>query len=43
MKCIAIPTGAYAREELEVKNPDWIVDSLRDKSNILNFIARGNK
>jgi HAD superfamily hydrolase (TIGR01509 family) len=38
MKCIAIPTGAYSKEELAKKNPDLIVDSLKEEDKILNFI-----
>ncbi|NIU83626.1 MAG: HAD-IA family hydrolase, partial [Candidatus Thorarchaeota archaeon] len=38
MKCIAIPSGAYSREELERENPDLLVDSLTKKEKILNFI-----
>jgi beta-phosphoglucomutase-like phosphatase (HAD superfamily) len=38
MKCIALPTGAYAIQELETQKPDLIVDSLREKEKILGFI-----
>lgn len=38
MKCIAIPSGAYSREELEKENPDLLVDSLTQTERILNFI-----
>jgi len=38
MKCIAIPLGAYSREELEKENPDLLVDSLTQTERILNFI-----
>ncbi len=38
MKCIAIPSGAYAKEELKKENPDLLVDSLTKTEKILNFI-----
>ena len=38
MKCIAIPTGAYSKEELAEENPDLIVGSLKEDIKILNFI-----
>lgn len=38
MKCIAIPSGAYSKEELEEENPDLIVNSMKEKERILNFI-----
>jgi beta-phosphoglucomutase len=40
MACIAVLTGVYSQEELEKANPDVIVDSLTEKSVILNFIFR---
>ena len=38
MKCIAVPSGAYSREELQEENPDWIVDALTEKEMLLSFI-----
>jgi HAD superfamily hydrolase (TIGR01509 family) len=38
MGCIAVLTGVYSQRLLEKANPDLIVDSLREKSRILNFI-----
>ena len=38
MGCVAVLTGVYSREELKKANPDLIVDSLKEKSEILNFI-----
>jgi beta-phosphoglucomutase len=38
MGCIAVLTGVYSRKLLEKANPDLIVDSLKEKSRILNFI-----
>lgn len=38
MKCIAIATGAYSKKELEKENPDLIVNSIKEKEKILNFI-----
>lgn len=38
MKCIAIPTGTYSREELEDQEPGLIVDSIAEREKILNFI-----
>ncbi len=40
MKCIAITTGAYTKEELEKESPDLIADSLREETKILNFILK---
>jgi len=36
--CIAVPTGAYSKKELEKANPDLIVHSLKEKDKILEFI-----
>jgi len=38
MKCIAIPSGAYSKEELEKEEPDLIVNSINEKQKILEFI-----
>jgi HAD superfamily hydrolase (TIGR01509 family) len=38
MRCIAVPSGVYSREELEKENPDLIVGSLVEKGKILNFV-----
>jgi HAD superfamily hydrolase (TIGR01509 family) len=38
MKCIAVPSGAYSRNELQEENPDLIVDALTEKERMLNFI-----
>ena len=38
MGCIVVLTGVYSREELKKANPDLIVDSLKETSEILNFI-----
>jgi beta-phosphoglucomutase len=38
MKCIAVPSGAYSKKELIAEHPDLIVDSLREKQKILDFI-----
>ena len=38
MKCIAVPTGSYSKEELGKYKPDLLVDSLNDRDAILNFI-----
>ena len=40
MGCIAVLTGVYSRRLLEKANPDLIVNSLEEKSRILNFILR---
>lgn len=42
MKCIAIPSGAYSKEELREQRPDLIVESLNEREEILNFIAEGD-
>jgi HAD superfamily hydrolase (TIGR01509 family) len=38
MKCIAVPSGAYTKNELEHEQPDLIVSSLREKERILAFV-----
>jgi HAD superfamily hydrolase (TIGR01509 family) len=38
MKCIAVSSGAYSREELEKENPDFTINSFDDKEKALNFI-----
>ena len=38
MKCIAIPSGAYTKEELKNENPDLLVNSIIEKEKILDFI-----
>jgi len=38
--CIAVLTGVYKKEELEKANPALIVNSLREKTKILNFILQ---
>jgi HAD superfamily hydrolase (TIGR01509 family) len=40
MGCTAVLTGVYSREELEKAGPDLIVNSLREKEEILNLILR---
>ena len=38
MKCIAVPSGAYSRGELQQENPDLMINSLLEKERILGFI-----
>jgi len=38
MKCIAVPSGAYSREELAEEKPDLMIDSLAEKERVLSFI-----
>lgn len=38
MKCIAVPSGAYSAEELRKEGPDLIVNSLKEKQKILDYI-----
>jgi HAD superfamily hydrolase (TIGR01509 family) len=38
MKCIAVSSGAYSREELEEENPDLMINSLVEKERALSFI-----
>jgi beta-phosphoglucomutase len=38
MKCIAIPSGAYTKNELKKEKPDLLVDSITEKEKILDFI-----
>ena len=40
MKCIAIPSGAYTKKELQKEKPDLLIDSLTQKNKILNFILQ---
>jgi beta-phosphoglucomutase len=39
MKCIAVPSGAYSKEELQEESPDLMVDALTEKERILRFIG----
>jgi HAD superfamily hydrolase (TIGR01509 family) len=41
MKCIAVLSGIYTREELKEENPDLIVGSLVEKTKILGFVFNG--
>jgi len=41
MRCIAVPSGAYTKKELEEAKPDLIVNSIKEKEQILKFILRG--
>jgi HAD superfamily hydrolase (TIGR01509 family) len=38
--CIAVLTGVYSQQELKKANPDLIVNSLKERDEILNFILR---
>jgi HAD superfamily hydrolase (TIGR01509 family) len=38
MKCIAVSSGAYSREELQEETPDLMINSLVEKERILHFI-----
>ena len=38
MKCIAVLTGAYFKQELETEHPDLIVKSVEEMEEILNFV-----
>jgi HAD superfamily hydrolase (TIGR01509 family) len=38
MRCVAVLTGVYRREELDPAKPDLIVNSLKQSSEILDFI-----
>ena len=38
MRCIAVPSGFYSREELQAENPDLIVGSLAETGKILCFV-----
>jgi beta-phosphoglucomutase len=38
MRCIAVPSGAYSKTELEKEQPDLIVNSLKEYKRILDFI-----
>ena len=40
MGCIAVLTGAYSREELKKANPDLVVNSLKQRAEILNFVLQ---
>jgi HAD superfamily hydrolase (TIGR01509 family) len=41
MKCIALPTGAYTRRQLEKLKPDLVVSSLKERQKVREFILRG--
>jgi beta-phosphoglucomutase len=38
MRCIAVPTGAYSRQELDKAGADIVVGSLTEKERILSFV-----
>jgi HAD superfamily hydrolase (TIGR01509 family) len=38
MKCIAIPSGAYNKKELQKEQPDIIIESIAEKEKILNYL-----
>jgi beta-phosphoglucomutase len=38
MGCVAVLTGVYSKKELEKANPDLIVNSLKERDEILNLI-----
>jgi HAD superfamily hydrolase (TIGR01509 family) len=38
MKCIAVPTGAYSKRELDKAGADMVVGSLTEKRRILRFV-----
>jgi HAD superfamily hydrolase (TIGR01509 family) len=40
MKCIAIPSGAYNKDELKEENPDLLIDSITEKEKILDFVFK---
>jgi beta-phosphoglucomutase len=40
MGCVAVLTDVYSREELEKANPDLIVNSLKERATILNFVLQ---
>ncbi len=40
MGCVAVLTGVYSREELKKANPDLIVNSLNERTEILNFVLQ---
>ena len=41
MKCIAVSSGAYSREELQEENSDLMINSLVEKEKVLHFIFGG--
>jgi len=43
MKCIAVPSGAYTKEELQNEKPDLLVDSLVEIDKILDFIFKNTR
>lgn len=40
MGCIAVVTGVYSQKELKKAKPDLIIDSLKEKNDVLSFIFR---
>ena len=39
MGCVAVTTGVYSKQELEVEKPDLIVKTLNDESNSAVYFA----
>jgi len=42
MKCVAVPSGSYSKEELEEEEPDLVVNSIKEKHVILEYILANN-
>ena len=38
MKCVAVSSGVYSKQELMVENPDLVVDGVWERDKILEFI-----
>jgi len=41
MKCIAVPSGAYSKEDLMKEHPNLIVNSLNERRRILDYVLGG--
>ncbi|OYT49956.1 hypothetical protein B6U79_00705 [Candidatus Bathyarchaeota archaeon ex4484_231] len=41
MKCIAVPSGAYSKEDLMKERPNLIVNSLNERRRILDYVLGG--
>jgi len=38
MRCVAVPSGPFTKEELRKESPDLLVDSIAEKDRILRFL-----
>jgi hypothetical protein len=38
MSCIAVPSGAYSRQELAERHPTLLIESLKETKKIIDFL-----